>query len=152
MPVEYYIDSDDVRDKLGNTIKANYTDNTIDNSIAYGCDNTDALTHIDWAEGMKYFGLAKGIAIDFAAAFCHATQINVSIQQLREWQMAVDDCKSLFQTLKDVGLIAPGTQFFVADQFESNVLNPTSGSYVTGLRGIMPNRRSLFGTDFFYTP
>lgn len=147
----YYITEQEVRDKLGNTIAGNFSSSLIGNAIGYGCDNTDALTHVDWATGMKYFGLAKGIAIDFAAAFCHATQINVSIQQLREWQMAVDDCKALYQSLKDAGLIGADSAFFTVNEFVTDVLNPVSGTRVTGLHGIVP-RRSLFGTDFFYTP
>ena len=147
----YYVQEQEVRDKLGNTIANNFSTTLIANAIAYGCDNVDALTTIDWATGMKYFGLAKGIAIDFAAAFCHATQINVSIQQLREWQMAVDDCKGLYTTLQKVGLINVGKPFTVSESFCTEVLNPATGTHVEGLRGIV-SKRGLYSTDFFYTP
>lgn len=146
-----YITAQDVRDKLGNTIAANFSTSIINNSISYGCSTVDQETTVDWDSSKKYFGRAKGLAISLAAAFCHSTQINVSIQQLREWQMAMDELKSMYAKLLNEGLIKQGKSFFTTDNFVTEVLNPTSGTRVTGLHGIVP-RRGLYGTDFFYNP
>lgn len=147
----YYITEQEVRDKLGNTIAANFSTSIINNSIAYGCSAVDQETTIDWTDGMKYFGRAKGIAIALAAAFCHSTQINVSIQQLREWQMAMEELGKMYTKLQNAGLINSGKSAFLTDEFVSETLNPLHGTHVTGLNGIV-RRNRLLGTDFFYTP
>lgn len=143
----YYITDQNVRDKLGNTIASNFSNSLISNSIAYGCDTVDSETRLDWTSSMKYFGRAKGLAISLAAAFCHATQINVSIQQLREWTMAMEELKRLYEILIKAGLVTPSSAptFFATDEYQSEVLNPTTGTHVTGLHGI--SRRPLS-----YTP
>jgi hypothetical protein len=65
--------------------------------------------------------------------------------------MAMDELKSMYTKLLNEGLLKQGRAMFVTDQFESEFLNPTGGSHVTGLNGIV-RRRGLYGTDFFYTP
>ena len=147
----YYISDQEVRDKLGNTISSNFSSSIIGNSIAYGCSTVDEETTIDWADGMKYFGRAKGLALSLAAAFCHSTQINVSIQQLREWQMAMDELKAMYTKLLNEGLLKVGKSMFVTDEYQSDVLNPTTGTRVTGLHGIVPSKR-LLRDDWMYFP
>lgn len=149
---DYYITPQNVRDKLGNTIAGNFSSSIIDKAIAYGCDEVDSRTKYDWINGGKYFGLAQGIAISFAAAFCHSTQINVSIQQLREWQMAVDDCTAFYGTLLSEGLIRKERTMFVTDDYQTEVLNPVTGTRVTGLYGIVRRNRLLNYDDILYKP
>jgi hypothetical protein len=81
--------------------------------------------------------------MEFAVTFVRSTQLNVSIQSLREYNQAVTDLKAFYDQLVSLGL-TQGTGRFAVDEFVTDVLNPRTGTIVTGLGGIV--RKSRFGS------
>lgn len=161
MPYTGYYSDQALRDKLGNTIGANYSPELIDKARRYGDAFVDSETHKPliygdgqdpnivhgWAPTNPYFSRAMGISMKIACAFVRSTQINVSIQEMREWNEGVQDVTLFYKTLVTEGLVEAGGRILV-NQFASNVLNPITGTTVTGLGGIV-RRTGLVGFDSF---
>ncbi len=151
-----YATEGEIRDKLGNTIAANYASGLIENARRYGdgkvdagtqkvgsyVDVSDSNTYHSWTPTDKFYGLVKAISMEFACAFVRSTQINVSIQMLREYQQAEQDLADLYKVLVSLGLVQVGGRIHV-DEFVTDVLNPVTGTRVTGLHGIVRSRRNL---------
>lgn len=154
----------EIRDKLGNTIAQNYSSGAIENARRYGDDSVDSGTHksgdyVDgqdpnvhhaWTPTDKFYGLAKSISMELACAWLRSTQINVSIQMLREYQQAISDLDRLYKNLVSLGLTDTSSRIHV-DEFVTDVLNPVNGTRVTGLHGIVRSRRTNF-EDALYHP
>ena len=133
-----------------------FGDDTIDawtQKPALYVDSQDSNVKHGWTPTDRFFGTAKGISELLAAAWLRTTQINVSIQMTREWAMAVEAGKSLFLSLVNAGLVQKTGRFFT-DSYQSEVLNPISGTTVTGLQGIVPRRRlsALSFDNLVYIP
>jgi hypothetical protein len=152
-----YYSEQELRDKLGNTIGGNYSIGLLANARIYGDNKVDGGTHREqtmvdsgdanykhgWQIGEQYFGLAKTISMEYAVAFVRSTQLNVSIQSLREYNQAETDLKGFYELLISLGLVQ-STGRFAVDEFVTDVLNPRTGTIVTGLGGIV--RKSRFGS------
>jgi len=159
-----YATEDEIRKKLGNTIAGNFDSQLITNARRYGDDQVDlgsqkAGSYQDvgdpsvfhaWTPSDKFYGLAKTISMEFSCAWVRSTQINVSIQMLREYQQAMNDLDRLYKALVSLGLVNVGGRIHV-DEFVTDVLNPVSGTRVTGLHGIVRSRRTNF-EDALYHP
>ncbi len=144
-----------LRDKLGNTIQSNFQESFLEKAVEYGVSELCRFSRTVksfWTDQNPYWGSAVGIAMDFAVVWCRSTQLNVSIQMMREWQKAREDAEGLYATLLAEGLIKTGTSFFVTDEFQSDVLNPLTGTSVTGLKGIVRRNRLIDMPDTFYVP
>lgn len=151
-----YASEQEIREKLGNTIAENYATGLLTNARRYGDDKVDAGTqkigsYVDggdanvyhaWTPTDRFYGLVKSISMEFACAFVRSTQINVSIQMLREYQQAEQDLADLYKVLVSLGLVQLGGRIHV-DEFVTDVLNPVNGTRVTGLHGIVRSRRNL---------
>jgi len=150
-----YASEDEIRKKLGNTIAGNYDSQLLTNARRYGDDQVDAGTlktgsyqdvgdstvlHA-WTPTDKFYGLAKTISMEFSCAWVRSTQINVSIQMLREYQQAMNDLDRLYKVLVSSGMVQKGGRVAV-DDFVTDVLNPISGTRVTGLHGIVRSRHT----------
>lgn len=158
-----YYTEQQLRDRLGNTIGANFSQGLLEDAREYGDDKVDTGTqkqqiyqdvadtqrYHSWTPADRFFGLVKGISMEFATAFVRSTQINVSIQALREYQQAEQDLKDLYALLVSLGLVNVGGRIHV-DQFVTDVLNPISGTRVTGLRGIVPSRRMSWEESLYH--
>jgi hypothetical protein len=144
-----------LRNKLGNTIAANYAEESLTKAVSYGVSNACSFSHTVpeyWLDSNPYWGTALGAAMQFAVAWVRTTQVNVSIQMTREYQNAVSDCEQLYKTLLSEGLLRVGTSQFVTEEFTTEVLNPFGGTHVTGLHGIVRRNRLLDMQDWLYTP
>lgn len=154
-----------LREKLGNTIAANYGIILIDDARRYGDNQVDLGTHrnqvyVDsadpnvshgWKIGDQFFDAAKTISMEFAVTFVRSTQLNVSIQSLREYTQAEKDLIRFYEQLVTLGLGGTASSF-KTDQFVTDVLNPIDGTIVTGLGGIV--RKNRFGSleDSIHVP
>ncbi len=155
----YYTDQN-LRDKLGNTIGANYANSLIDEARRAGDAFVDSETHKpsiyqdsqdgnvmhSWYLTNLYFARAMAISMKYACAFVRSTQLNVSIQEQREWNEACQDVDRLYKDLIAAGEVQKSGRFFT-DEYLSDVLNPITGTRVSGLYGIVPGRGSLYGVD-----
>lgn len=151
-----YATEDEIRKKLGNTIAGNFDVRLIENARRYGDDQVDAGSqkagsYVDgddpnvyhaWTPTDKFYGLAKTISMELSCAWVRSTQINVSIQMLREYTQAMQDLDRLYKTLVSLGLVNITGRIHV-DEFVTDVLNPVTGTRVTGLHGIVRSRRNL---------
>jgi hypothetical protein len=151
-----YASEAEIREKLGNTIGANYATGLLANARKYGDGKVDAGTQKAgsypdvgepteihaWTPADRFYSLIKTISMEFACAFVRSTQINVSIQMLREYTQAEKDLADLYTLLVSLGLVNVGGRIHV-DEFVTDVLNPVSGTRVTGLHGIVRSRRNL---------
>ena len=159
-----YASEQEIRDKLGNTISGNFATGVIANARKYGDGKVDAGTQKvgsypdtgepseihSWTPTDRFFGLIKTISMEFSVAWLRSTQINVSIQALREYTQATKDLEDLNKVLISLGLVQ-ATGRNKTDEFVTDVLNPVTGTRVTGLHGIVRSRRTNF-EDALYHP
>lgn len=152
-----------LRHALGNTIGANFEDDQLEASRRYADEVVDtgtkkegsypdtgsnpAILHA-WTPTDRYFGEVIGISQKFAIAHLRSTQINVSIQSLREYQQAEKDLARFANDLITLGLVQQ-TGRIATDQFVTDVLNPVTGTRVTGLHGIVPSRRTSWESALY---
>ena len=151
-----YATEDEIRKKLGNTIAGNFDSGLVTNARRYGDGKVDAGTqkvgsyqdgddhnvYHAWTPTDRFYGLIKTISMEFSCAWVRSTQINVSIQMLREYQQAEQDLADLYKVLVSLGMVQLGGRIHV-DEFVTDVLNPVNGTRVTGLHGIVRSRRNL---------
>jgi hypothetical protein len=151
-----YATEEELRQKLGNTIAGNFDTLLLANARKYGDGKVDvgtqkigsypdvgepAVIHA-WTPTDQYYSLAKTISMEFSVAWLRSTQINVSIQALREYTQAERDLEEFYKLLVSVGLVNLGGRIHV-DEFVTDVLNPITGTRVTGLHGIVRSRRNM---------
>jgi hypothetical protein len=160
-----YASEAELRDKLGNTIGGNYTTGLAANARKYGDGKVDAGTRKvgnypdvgepavihAWTPTDPYYSLVKTISMEFSVAWMRSTQINVSIQALREYTQAMKDLEDLYKILVNLGLVELGGRIHV-DEFVTDVLNPINGTRVTGLNGIVRSRRNTSWEQSLYQP
>ena len=151
-----YYTNQQLRNALGNTIAANYDEDALAVARRYADDVVDTGTHKvgsfpdtgdasiihAWSPTERYFGEVIGISQKFAFAHLRSTQINVSIQALREYQEADTDLKRFLADLITLGIVQASGRIAV-NEFVTDVLNPITGTRVTGLHGIVASRRNL---------
>jgi len=163
MPYTGYYTNDELKKKLGNTIASNFDEGLLTSARRYGDDNVDSGTQRTpqyqdaedpnvkhgWTPTDPYYGESRGISMAIAGAWLHSTQINVSIQMLREYQQALTDIDRLLKRLIALGVVQK-TGRFSTDEFVTDVLNPYTGTIVTGLNGIVRRNRMFNLEDYIY--